>query len=153
MSLVFSTGPLIQFTFGVFLKPVAAELHADRGQASLALLVALGLSGLLTPVAGNLVDRFGLRRVGLPCVVLFALSFALIGKVSTSTTAFVVCYGLAGSFSAGQTPLICAKAITAAFDDRRGLALGIAMSGVGLGTALAPRLAQQLVATVGWRNA
>jgi predicted MFS family arabinose efflux permease len=153
LGLVFSTGPLLQFTFGVFIKPVAEAFRTDRGSVSVALLIALSLSGILTPVAGRLVDQFGLRRAGVPIILSFAASIALIGALSTSYRMFVFCYGLAGIFSAGQTPLIYAKAIASAFDSRRGLALGIAMAGVGLGTAIVPRFAQSLISTLGWRGA
>jgi predicted MFS family arabinose efflux permease len=153
IALIFSTGPLIQFTFGVFVKPVSESLRIDRGRVSLALFVALALSGLMTPIAGRLVDRIGVRRFGIPVIILFSLAFALIGAASSSIGLFICCYGLAGIFSAGQTPLIYAKAIASAFDEQRGLALGIAMAGVGIGTAVLPRLAQQLVATVGWHYA
>jgi MFS family permease len=153
VGLIFSTGPVIQFSFGVFIKPVSEAFHADRGQVSLALLVALCVCGLLTPFVGHLVDRFGVRRIGAPTIVLFAISIGLIGLASSSIWLYIGCYGLAGIFSAGQTPLIYAKAITAAFDSKRGLALGIAMSGVGLGTALVPKLAQQFILILGWRHA
>lgn len=36
LGLVFSTGPLLQFTFGVFIKPVAEAFRTDRGSVSLA---------------------------------------------------------------------------------------------------------------------
>jgi MFS family permease len=151
--LVFSVGPIVQFSFGSFIKPVGESLHADRAGVSSALLLALCLSGLMTPVLGRLVDRFGLRRVALPAVALFAFSIAAIGLASASLSWFVLCYGLAGIFSAAQTPLIYATAITAAFDSKRGLALGIAMAGVGLGTVVVPRFAQYWISTFGWRDA
>jgi MFS family permease len=153
VGMIFSTAPLIQFSFGVFIKPVSEAFHTDRGRASLALLVALCLCSLLTPLVGHLVDRFGVRRIGAPCIALFAISFGFIGLASTSVWLYIGCYGLAGIFGAGQTTLIYAKAIAAAFDSKRGLALGIAISGVGLGTALIPRLAQQFISILGWRHA
>ncbi|MGC2030226.1 MAG: MFS transporter [Steroidobacteraceae bacterium] len=153
VGMIFSTGPLIQFSFGVFIKPVSEAFHADRGRASFALLVALCVCALLTPLVGRLVDRFGVRRIGAPCIALFAISFGFIGLASTSVWLYIGCYALAGIFGAGQTTLIYAKAIAAAFDSKRGLALGIAISGVGLGTALIPRLAQHFISILGWRHA
>ncbi len=62
-------------------------------------------------------------------------------------------FALAEAASAFQTPLGYAKAIAAWLDRRRGLALGIAMSGVGLGGFVMPQLAQALIDSVGWRGA
>jgi MFS family permease len=67
--------------------------------------------------------------------------------------AFTALYALMGIGAAGQTPLIYAKAISARFDRQRGLALGIAMAGVGLGAALVPQFAREMIAVVGWRGA
>ena len=66
---------------------------------------------------------------------------------------FTVMFALAEMTSAIQTPLGYAKAISAWFDRRRGLALGIAMSGVGLGAFVVPQLAERLIERVGWRGA
>src|SRR5439155_20683909 len=65
----------------------------------------------------------------------------------------VILFALAEAASAIQTPIGYAKAIAAWFDRRRGLALGIAMSGVGLGGFVMPQLAQALIDRVGWRGA
>jgi cyanate permease len=58
-----------------------------------------------------------------------------------------------GVAAAGQTPLPYAKAISAWFDRRLGLALGIAMAGVGIGAAVVPQIAQALIGWSGWRAA
>jgi MFS family permease len=112
LGLIFSVGPLLQFTFGLFIKPASQAFHANRGSVSMSLLVALCLSGSLTPIVGRLVDRSGVRRFGVPVIILFSISIALIGLASTSLRMFLLCYALASIFSAAQTPLIYAKAIT-----------------------------------------
>lgn len=66
---------------------------------------------------------------------------------------FFVLYAICGLFSAGQTPLPYAKAVAACFDARRGIALGVAMAGVGIGTSLIPRWTQFLIDSYGWREA
>jgi MFS family permease len=66
---------------------------------------------------------------------------------------FTLLFALAEATSSIQTPIGYAKAIAAWFDRRRGLALGIAMSGVGLGGFVMPQLAQALIDRVGWRGA
>jgi len=153
LGLVVGNGPIMQFTFGVFLQPVAAEFKVGRGTISTALLVGVVATGLCTPVVGRLMDRFGIRAVALPLVAGFAASFVALGLFAQSAAMFVVIFGIMGVFAAGQTPLPYARAIAATFDRRRGLALGIAMAGVGVGTALLPPVAGALIAAVGWRGA
>jgi MFS family permease len=153
LCLMVGNGPVMQFTFGVFIKPVAAATGAGRGGVSLALLVGLCLTGVATPVAGRLIDRYGIRRVTLPSIVLCAGCVAALGLLTGSLAGFVGLYGLLGIASAGQTPMPYARAVAGAFGPRRGLALGVAMAGVGLGTILLPQLAQRLIAAVGWRGA
>ncbi|MCX7279748.1 MAG: MFS transporter [Burkholderiales bacterium] len=153
LGLVVGNGPVMQFSFGVFVMPVSQALHAERGTLSAALMVGLLMTGLATPVAGRLVDRFGIRAVALPAITLFGLAMAGIGLFADATWAFVALYGLAGIVAAGQTPLTYCKAVSSAFDARRGLALGISIAGVGLGTALVPLFAQRVLAEFGWRAA
>lgn len=153
LGLSVSNGPLIQYSFGTFLKPLGAAFGVDRGTLSIAVLASFIGAGVFTPVVGRLVDRHGVRPVLLPCIVLFALAIAGLGVSPASAPAFIVLYGLAGAISAGQTPLAYSKSVAGNFGRRRGLALGISMSGVGLGAAVVPQLAQILIAHFGWRAA
>jgi predicted MFS family arabinose efflux permease len=153
LGLTVGNGPMMQFTFGVFLKPVTEDLGTDRATLSVALLIGLALTGVATPIFGSLVDRFGVRRAALPVIVLFALVLAGLGQFATSPLAFIAIYAVMGVFAAGQTPLPYAKSLAAAFDRSRGLALGIAMAGVGIGTIVIPQIAQALIVNVGWRMA
>lgn len=153
LGLTVGNGPVMQFTFGVFVKPLSEALQTDRGTISGALLAGLVATGIATPLIGRLIDQHGTRRVALPAIVLFALGMAAIGLFANSPAALILMYALCGIVAAGQTPLPYSKAIAAVFDERRGLALGIATAGVGLGTMLMPMLAQKLMASFGWRGA
>jgi predicted MFS family arabinose efflux permease len=67
-----------------------------------------------------------------------------------------VLYAIAGTAAiAGhvQTPMGYSKIISSRFEDHRGIALGIAVSGVGAGTVVIPQIAQFLIAHFGWRLA
>jgi MFS family permease len=151
--LLVGNGPIMQFTFGVFLLPITKEFGWSRSTTSAALVVGLAMTGICVPLAGRLIDRFGIRRVTLPAIVLFSLCLASIGQFAHSPAAFVGIYALMGVAAAGQTPLPYAKAIAMWFDSKRGLALGLAMSGVGLGAALIPQFTQYAIANFGWRDA
>ncbi len=150
--LIVGNGPLMQFSFGVFIKPLAEEFGADRATISGAVLVGLVITGVCTPFAGRLIDRYGVRAITLPAILLFALAMAALA-LAPSIYAFIAIYGLAGVVAAGQTPLPYSKAIVGAFEGRRGIALGVSTAGVGVGTVVMPQIAQALVMTFGWRAA
>jgi MFS family permease len=153
LGLLVGNGPVMQFTFGTLLSPITHEFGWSRGLVSSAMVVGLWMTGLATPIVGRLADRFGIRAVALPGITLFALATASVAFVPASPAAFTALYALMGLGAAGQTPLIYAKAISARFDRERGLALGIAMAGVGLGAALVPQFTQRMIGIAGWRGA
>ena len=152
LGLFVGNGPIMQFTFGVFLKPLAAEFGSDRGTMTLAILVGLCFTGISTPVFGRLIDRYGIRPVALPAITITAFCVAALG-LAKNEIQFIIIYGLLGIAAAGQAPLVYARAVSLVFDKQRGLALGIAMAGVGLGAAFLPMLTQALIANFGWRMA
>jgi MFS family permease len=146
-------GPVLAFTFGVFLKPIMADMGWQRGTTSFAFAVGGVVSSLMVPVIGWMMDRWSIRRIALPGLVLYALGMGLLGLSPHSLLIFMILLALAEGASAIQSPIGYAKAIAAWFDRRRGLALGIAMSGVGLGGFVMPQLAQVLIEWGGWRSA
>ena len=151
IALVFSNGPMLFFTFSVFLKPISEEMGWSRGSMSLAVTVGLTVAGLATPLVGMLIDRWGIQKVTLLSITCFAASFAAISFTPANVSIYVLLYALAGLFASGQAPLPYAKAISGWFEDRRGLALGIAMAGVGVGIAVAPQIASALIRAFDWR--
>jgi MFS family permease len=153
LALMVCTGPVVLFTSGVFLKPVSQALGWDRGTMSAATGAATLMTAIATPLTGSLVDRWGARRVLLPVIVLFAFSVAAISLTPASPIVFIALYAIVGLVSAAQSPQPYAKTIAAWFDERRGLALGIAMAGVGLGIIVVPQLTRILVDAFGWRGA
>ena len=150
LGLAVSNGPLLQYSFSAFLKPLGEEFAVDRGTLSTAVLAAYLGTALCTLFVGRLVDRFGVRPVLLWSIALFASSIASL-SLAPSYLVFILMYGVAGLFSAGTSPLPYSKSVVGNFDSHRGLALGLAMSGVGLGTAVVPQLAQFMIAHYGWR--
>lgn len=153
LGLIVGTGSINIFAFGVFLKPVSADLGVGRGTLSAAVFLSSILTAAGSPVLGTMIDRWGIRTVMLPSIALFALVTAAFSMLSADPVVLFVLYGLSGLVGSGQTPIAYSKAVSAWFDKERGLALGIAMAGVGLGTALIPQLAERLILHFGWRMA
>ncbi|HEV7691723.1 MAG TPA: MFS transporter [Hyphomonadaceae bacterium] len=153
LALTVGNGPIMQFTFGVFLKPLTAAFGIERGLGSLALTIGLLATAFTLPLVGKLADVLGPKLIGLVAVLLFALGVAAAGWLSPSIWIFMVLFALAGVAAAGQTPLVYLKAISARIDRRRGLALSIALTGVGIGSIITPIIAQHLINDYGWRGA
>lgn len=151
--LLVGNGPIMQFTFGVFLLPLSKEFGWSRSSTSLALAIGLTVTAIFVPIAGRLVDRYGIRVVTLASITLFSLALASVAFFATTLTSFIIIYAIMGIGAAGQTPLPYAKAVSTWFDEKRGLALGVAMSGVGVGVALVPKYAQSVMDQFGWRGA
>jgi MFS family permease len=152
--LVVGTGSILIFSFGVFLKPVTEDLGISRGILSAALGTGTWLTALACPVLGWLIDRWGTRRVMLPGVLLFALAVAGFALMQAKPIFLVfVIFSVVGFVGAVQSPIAYAAVISRWFDRERGLALGVATAGVGLGAALIPQLAAFLIGRFGWREA
>jgi len=152
IALIVGNGPISVFAFGVFIKPLEAEFGWSRASISAGLSLCGLFSALALPLVGGLMDRYGVRRPLLIAVCLFALNVAAIGS-TTSLGMFIALAALSGLTGAAQSPLAYVKSISGQFNARRGLAIGIAMSGVGIGTALVPLLVQSLINSFGWRAA
>ena len=152
VGLTVCNGLVLFFTSGVFLKPIAADMQWQRSTVSFALSLATLLSALATPILGRMMDRWSIRAVSLPGLAVFAASLGMLALSPGSPAAFIVLAALAGVASTVQAPLPYTKAVSAWFDDRRGLALGIAMAGVGFGAIIVPQIARALIEQVGWRG-
>ena len=149
-----STGPG-QFAFGalgLFIKPLGEEFGWDRAQISLAATYSTISLALSIPIIGQLVDRFGSRRVLLPSILIFAALLAAPALFADALWKLLVIYILIGCLGAGANALPYLRTITTWFDSRRGLAIGIAMGGSGMGFAYVPPLVQYVIDGYGWRS-
>ena len=145
-------GPIVSFTFGIFLKPLSTEFGWSRAQLSLAFSLSLLMLSVGLPIIGRLVDRFGARAVIVPSVGLFGLGLLSFSLLSASLWHLYGLYLLMGLVGAGTAPIPYSNVIAHWFDRKRGLALGVSMVGLGLGTFIMPTLAQVLIDSIGWRQ-
>ena len=153
LGLIVGPGPINIFAFSVFLKPMTADLGVSRELLSFALVFATSSSLVTNPLIGASIDRFGTRPTLLWIIPLYALGivgysfFTAWPMQIILTSAFV---GLVGTITG---PIGYAALVARWFDHERGLALGIAMAGVGLGAALVPPAAAFIIEHFGWRAA
>jgi len=140
------------YSLGIFIKPMAAEFNWSRGQASLGAFIGTGGAALMSLPLGRIVDRVGSVPVAIGSLAFLALGFGALAWFTTNLAAFLVVTGLLSILAVGSSPLAYTRLVVAKFDHRRGLALGIALSGTGVGAILVPRLLTPYVAQHGWRS-
>jgi MFS family permease len=153
LGLIVNQGAITFYAFAIFLKPVSDDLGVSRGTLSSAVGLLLAVFAVFVPVMGSLIDRFGVRTVLLPMIVLVALATAGLSQLRASPFILYPLFATQGLFATCQVPIGYAKVITAWFDRERGLALGVAVAGAGLGVALVPQLVAYLIDHHGWRAA
>ena len=148
-----SIGSMFMYTFGIFAKPLAAEFHGSRAAVSLAILFLNLIVAVTSPFTGYAVDRFGGRRV--ITISILALSGCLL-VLSTITPPIWHLYALyiaAGIAGTGSSPVAYSRVVASWFDHDRGLALGCASAGLGMGAFIVPSITQFVIQHHGWRQA
>jgi len=150
LGLIVGNGPISVFAFGVFIGPLEGEFGWSRASLGVAIALCALLSAITLPFIGLLMDKFGVRRPLAIAICLFALNVAAIGQ-SATLPMFIALTALAGATGAAQSPIGYVKCVASYFDRRRGLAIGVAMSGIGIGAALIPLYTHWLIAAFGWR--
>lgn len=139
--------------FGMFVLPLNEAFGWGRGDISVAFTIMSYVVALAVPALGFLIDRLGPRTVLLPSIVAFSIVVAMLSQLSANIALFYGAYLFVALTGAGTTPAVYTRAIVQWFDRRRGLALGIALTGPGIGAALAPPVLQFAIDTFGWRGA
>ncbi len=145
-------GSILIYSFSAFIKPLSAEFHWSRQTISAAFACASFTLGLCSPGLGYLLDRFGPRRVILPCIAIFAAAFASLGLLRNNLVQLFATFILIGAVGNATAQMGYARAVSTWFDRRRGSALALMMVGSSLGMVVMPVLAQRLLAAIGWRK-
>ncbi len=139
--------------FSLMFPPILDEFGWARGLTAGAFSFGFLISAFLGPVLGRLMDRRGPRAVMLLGVAMVGAGLGLAPLVTTPWHLYLTL----GVLVAGGT--VClgytghALFLPNWFVRRRGLAIGIAFSGVGVGAIIILPWLQRLIAGAGWRTA
>ncbi len=134
----------------VALPKVASGLGVTNSSTSIVLSAYFAAYALLLIPGGELVDRFGARRLALSGLALFAVGAAL-GAVSASFTELIVARVIQGAGAGLVSPAALAGAVSGFPAERRGSALGIWGASAGTSNLVGPLLGGLLTVAFGWR--
>ena len=71
LGLFLNTAAVVVFCFGFFAKAIGQEFHGGRAKISLTFTIHNLTAAVFIPLAGRLVDRYGLRKALLPFTAVF----------------------------------------------------------------------------------
>jgi MFS family permease len=144
-------GSLFVYTFGVFMKPLGAEFGWSREAISRGFGIAAIMLAICSPTLGQWLDRYGPRRIILPCMTIFGLGVASLALLRPHLWQFYATCLLLGAVGNGAAHLAYSRAISTWFQERLGMALAWVMAGAGLGSMILPLFAQTVISRAGWR--
>lgn len=141
----------VWYSFSVFILSIIDEFGWTRAATSSIFSVFIFSQALMNLLSGYLQDRFG-PRVVIPIGAVVLSASLMLTSQSTQLWHFSLAYGV----FAGAGISLLGFASHAAFlpkwfERKRGLAIGIAMSGIGFGMLFIIPLVEKFISNYGWR--
>jgi MFS family permease len=140
----------IHFSFGVFFKSIESEFNLTRAATSAILSANMILAGLWSFFAGWAIDRYGPRMVVMFMGIFTGLSLVLTSQTTAMWQLFFT-YSFLLAMGTGALYVVPMSAVSRWFDRKRGLALGLASLGIGLGTVIMAPFATYLITSFSWQ--
>ena len=146
-------GVTARTAFSLLLPPLIAEFGWDRGFVAGAFSFGLLVSAALSPVAGRVMDRFGPRVVIGAGVCMMTAGLLAAPRITQPFQLYLALGVLVGAGANLMSFTAQSLFLPNWFVRRRGLAIGIAFSGVGAGAIVLLPWLQVIIGRDGWRAA
>jgi MFS family permease len=138
-------------SFGIFLESLLTDLNQSTATISGALSLAWIMQGVFSIIMGRLTDRFGPRVVLTICGFLIGLGYFLMSRVGAVWQLYLF-YGMIIGSGMGGSWVPIVSTIARWFVKRRNLMTGIVLTGVSIGTLVAPPVVSRLISAYDWRT-
>ena len=142
---------VLLYTNGLFVAGLTRDLGLTRAQFGLGVTFVTMALAVANPMVGWAVDRYGPRLPSLAGLLLLSAGFAAMGLLVNSVATYLALQAFVALIGAASGPIAYTKFIGATFTQRRGLALGLTMTGIGLGAAILPPILATIIESRGWR--
>lgn len=150
IGMIFSSGPMLFGSLGLLVEYFEGEFGWTRGGIMLSLSLNTIATIIAAPLCGRLIDRFGARRILLPSIVVFAALWASVPLFTGALSQLYLIFSLVGFLTVGTQSISYVRIISAWFDKKRGLAIGITASGLGLSYMVTPLVVQTVLEYREW---
>lgn len=142
----------IRLSFGVFFKSIEAEFGLSRAATSAVFSTYMALGCVFALIGGWALDRWGPRRLLFLMGCFTGLALIISSRTEAHWQLFFT-FSLPLAVGGGAIFTVSTSTLSRWFDKRRSLALGISLSGAGLGAVVVSPLAAYLIQSFDWRTA
>ena len=137
--------------FGAFFDLILSHFGWSRAVTSLAISIQRTESGAVAPFVGYFIDKYGPRQVMLFGITVIGVGFILLSRVQNLWQFYLAFVVITLGLSFG-TFMVVTTCIANWFMEKRARALGLAMTGTGVGGLLVP-LIILIISVTSWRTA
>lgn len=153
VGIAFSNTIINIYTIGMLAPELARTFHWSMRAILFSTLVHSAVLVIVLPLVGALTDRCGARPVAIGSALCLSVALALMSRLQGSLMVFYCLTAASALGGAGTVAMTWSRMVALWFHDRRGLALGIALLGTGLGGAFLKPYTSLLIGAWGWRGA
>lgn len=115
-------------------------------------LIAMPITALFLPVAGWLIDKFGVRLIAGLSSALAVASYFFLSRMSGGVTEFYLAIIALNVLGCATGPLAYTRLVAAQFNVNRGMALAVAQFGIAFLGVLMPQFIAEMIGDYGWRG-
>ena len=126
-------------------------MNISRGAFTLANTILQGLGIFLSPIVASKLAKGNLRKIQSISVIGFVLSYASYALAQSPIHLYISAF-FVGIFYLNATLIPVSMMITNWFVKKRGLAMSLAMAGIGLGGTIFSPIVTTLLTNYGWRK-
>src|SRR5262245_21149173 len=138
--------------FGVFITPLVDDMGWSHSALSFAYALSAIVSGVGVLVVGSLEHAYSIRLILFLGTLIHAFGVYMT-STATSVEMFCLWYGVIAALGRSAFFISTATLITRWFEQRRGMAMGLTMSGNGIGPFIFSPLVTWLISQWDWQTA
>ena len=148
-----TTCGLLLYAWSVFIAPLNKAFGWTRAEIAMAFALCCLVFGLVTIPAGRISDKIGPRKVVLAGGIILSIGFMMASQTDSKWWLYFW-YGIVAGFGGGVVYLPPIATAPKWWPDRRALATGFTVVGLGLGSFIMAPLATFLIGrhADGWRD-
>ena len=137
----------------VFVKPFGNDFGWSRAEVALAITLGSFAGGLVGPIFGPVIDRYGTRVMLTSCQLVYGSCLLSLTFLQGSLVQFVATYGLGRTVVQGGAALAGQAIIANWFNAKRGKAMATSTLGTLIGQSALPAMVAYISETWHWRYA